>query len=121
MTPASVMKRLKAAGASLTSDFRRASLEMAWLRLCRITNESTETEICYACLNRELRWLWNSVYICLKVWTDTRTHRHTDRRRPARPIYYKLIHEFSAQVSLKKKKKKSDQIKYSFQIYAFLW
>ena len=26
------------------SDFHRASPEMAWLRLCRITNESTETK-----------------------------------------------------------------------------
>ena len=45
------------------SDFHRAYLEMAWLRLCRITNESTEPENCYLSLNRELRWLWNSVYI----------------------------------------------------------
>ena len=45
------------------SDFHRASLIMAWLRLCRITNKSTETENCYQSLNRELRWLWNSVYI----------------------------------------------------------
>ena len=63
MTPASVMKRLKANGASLMSDCIRASLEMAWLRLCRITNESTEIENNYSSLNRELRWLWNSVYI----------------------------------------------------------
>ena len=66
MTPASVMKRLKANGASLASDFHRASLKMAWLRLCRITNDSTETENCYKCLNRELRWLWNSVYVHLE-------------------------------------------------------
>ena len=45
------------------SDFHRASLEMAWLCLCQITNESTKTENCYSSLNRELRWLWNSVYI----------------------------------------------------------
>ena len=45
------------------SDFHRASLEMAWLRLCRITNESTELENCYSGLNRELRLLWNSVYV----------------------------------------------------------
>ena len=45
-------------------DFHRASLELAMLRLCRITNESTETKNCYQSLNRELRWLWNSVYIC---------------------------------------------------------
>ena len=45
------------------SDFHRASLEMAWLRLCRIPNESTEIENCYSGLNRELRWLWNSVYL----------------------------------------------------------
>ena len=44
------------------SDFHRASLEMAWLPLCRITNESTETENWYYSLNRELRWLWNSVF-----------------------------------------------------------
>ena len=44
------------------SDFHRASPEMAWLRICRITNESTETKNCYYSLNRELRWLWNSVY-----------------------------------------------------------
>ena len=31
------------------SDFHRASLEMAWLRLCQITNESTEIENCYVC------------------------------------------------------------------------
>ena len=63
MNPASVIKRLKANGASLVSDFHRASLEMAWLRLCRVTNESTEIENCYSSLNRKLRWLWNSVYI----------------------------------------------------------
>ena len=61
MTLASVMKRYKANGASLMSDFHRVSLKMAWLRLCRITNESTEIENCYSSLNRELRWLWNSV------------------------------------------------------------
>ena len=44
------------------SDFHRASPEMAWLRLCRFTIESTETKTCYYSLNRELRWLWNSVY-----------------------------------------------------------
>ena len=38
------MKRLKADGASLMSDFHKTSPKMAWLRLCRITNESTETE-----------------------------------------------------------------------------
>ena len=42
MTPASVMKRFKANGASLMSDFHRASLKMAGRRLCRITNESTK-------------------------------------------------------------------------------
>ena len=39
-----VMKQFKANGTSLMSDFHRASPKMAWLRLCRITNESTETE-----------------------------------------------------------------------------
>ena len=43
------------------SDFHRASQKVAWLRLCRITNESTETENCYSSLNGELRLLWNSV------------------------------------------------------------
>ena len=57
------MKRFKANEASLMSDFHRASLEMALLRLCRITNGSTETENYYSSLNRELRWLWNSVYL----------------------------------------------------------
>ena len=41
MTPASVMRLFKANGASLMSDFYRASPEMAWLRLIR--NELTET------------------------------------------------------------------------------
>ena len=62
MTPASVMKRIKANGASLRSDFHKASPETARLRLCLILNELTETENCYQSLNRELRWLWNSVY-----------------------------------------------------------
>ena len=44
MTTASVMKRFEANGASLMSDYHRTSLEMAWLRLCQITNESTEIE-----------------------------------------------------------------------------
>ena len=44
------------------SDFHRASLEMACLRLGRITNESIEIENCYSSLSRELRWLWNSIY-----------------------------------------------------------
>ena len=65
MTPASVMKRFKANGASLMSDLHRASLKMAWGRLCRITNESNETENCYSSLNRKLRWLWNSVYVVI--------------------------------------------------------
>ena len=43
------------------SDFHRAPPKMAKQRLCRITNESTETENCYSSLNRE--WLWNSVYV----------------------------------------------------------
>ena len=44
------------------SDFHSTSLEMAWLRLCRITDESTESQNLYKSLNTELRWLWNSVY-----------------------------------------------------------
>ena len=44
MTPASVMKRFKANGTSLMSDVHKASLKMARLRLCRITNESTESK-----------------------------------------------------------------------------
>ena len=63
MTPASVMKRFKANGASLMSNFHRASPKMAWQRLCQITNESTEIENRYSSLNRKLRWLWNSVYL----------------------------------------------------------
>ena len=43
MTPASVMKQLKANGASLVSDFHRTSPKMARLRLSRIANKSTET------------------------------------------------------------------------------
>ena len=62
MTPASVMKRFQGSGKSHISDLHRASPKMAWLRLCRITNESTLTENCYSSLNRELRWLRNSVY-----------------------------------------------------------
>ena len=49
------------------SDFHRESLEMAWLRLCRITNESTEIENCYSSLNRKLRWLLNSVFDLLPI------------------------------------------------------
>ena len=45
------------------SAFHRASQEMAWLRLCRFTNESTETDNCYLNLNREFRWLWYSVHV----------------------------------------------------------
>ena len=56
------MQRFKANGGSLISDFHRVPLEMAWLRLCRITNESTEIKMSYSSLNRELCWLWNSVY-----------------------------------------------------------
>ena len=63
MTPASVMKRFKANGASLMSDFHRVSPKIAWLCQCRITNKSIETESCYKSLTIELRWLWNSVYI----------------------------------------------------------
>ena len=70
MTPASVMKRLKANRASLVSDFHRASLELAWLCLCRVTNESTEIENCYSSLNRELRWLWNPVYLISVYYRD---------------------------------------------------
>ena len=62
MTPASVMKRFKANGASFMSDFHKASPKMVRLRLCRITNKSTETKT-YQSLNRELRWVWNSVYV----------------------------------------------------------
>ena len=61
------MKRFKANGANLMSDFHRASLEMAWLCLCQITNESTKTENRYSSLDRELRWLWNSVYIYIYI------------------------------------------------------
>ena len=62
MTPALVRKRFKANGVSLMSDCHKASLNMAWQRLCRITNESTEIKNCYSSLKRKLRWLWNSVY-----------------------------------------------------------
>ena len=51
------------------SDFHRASPKMIRLRLCRIANNSTETENCYQSLNRELRWLWNSVYMNIKSHT----------------------------------------------------
>ena len=47
MTPALVMKQLKANEASLVSDFNRASLGMALLRLYQVTNESTDIENCY--------------------------------------------------------------------------
>ena len=63
------MKRFKENEASLVSDFHRASLEMTGLRLYRITNESTNIENSYSSLNRELRWLWNSVYVYL--WLET--------------------------------------------------
>ena len=69
MTPASVMKRFKANRASLMSDFHRASPKMAWLSICRITNESTYIKNCYLSLNRLLRWLWNSVnVVCYFAW-----------------------------------------------------
>ena len=42
MTPASVMKRLKANGASLMPDLHRASPKMGWLRPRRIAKKSTE-------------------------------------------------------------------------------
>ena len=63
MTPALVMKRFKANGASLMSHFHRESPNMARLHLCRITNESPGTENCFNSLKRELRLLWNSVYL----------------------------------------------------------
>ena len=44
------------------SGFHRASLKMALLRLCRITNASSETENYYSNLNGELRRLSSSVY-----------------------------------------------------------
>ena len=47
------------------SDFHRVSLEMALLRLFRIKNESPEIENVYLSSSRELRWLWNSIYILL--------------------------------------------------------
>ena len=40
------------------SDFYRASPTTFMANY-----ESTETENCYSSLNRELRWLWNSVYL----------------------------------------------------------
>ena len=42
------------------SDVHRASRKLALLRLCRITNDSTETENGYSGLNDEFRMLWNS-------------------------------------------------------------
>ena len=48
------------------SNFHKSSPKMARLGLCRITNESTKIENCYQSLNRELRSLWNSVYIINK-------------------------------------------------------
>ena len=39
------MKQLKANGARIMSDFHGASPKMACLRLCRITNELTETKL----------------------------------------------------------------------------
>ena len=61
-------------------NFHRKFQEMAWLRLCRITNESTETENCYSGLNRELRWLWNSVYDGLE---SPMLHTQFRENRPA--------------------------------------
>ena len=46
------MKQFNENGASLKSDFHRASPKMDLLRICRNTNESTETENCYYSLNR---------------------------------------------------------------------
>ena len=43
------------------SDSNMSSLKMAWLRFCRIKNESAETENNYSSFNRELRWLRNSI------------------------------------------------------------
>ena len=47
------MKRFKAKEASLMSGFNKASPKMARLCLCRITNESTETESCHQSLHRD--------------------------------------------------------------------
>ena len=49
------------------SDFQSTPLKMALLRLCRITNELTETDNCYSILNRQMPWVRNSVYIWSNV------------------------------------------------------
>ena len=49
------------------SYFHRTPLEMAWLRLCRITNESTEIENCYSSFNRVALAVELSIFVIFVV------------------------------------------------------
>ena len=76
------MKRFCQSEKSLTSDFQRASLKLTWQRLCRITNELTDLlKNCYSSLNRELRWLWNSVYVNINFSRSISLIRERERER----------------------------------------
>ena len=53
------------------SSFHRASLKMAWLRICRITNESTETDFCLLKLKHRVALAVElGIYIYTIRWTS---------------------------------------------------
>ena len=68
---------------------------IAWLRLCRITNESTETDNNYESLIGELRWLWNSVYLCRETKALIRLSDSHNRACNITSIYGAIYNIFS--------------------------
>ena len=60
------------------SDFHKTSPEMARLRLCRITNESIETENCYQSLNRVALAVELSLYVELRKNCSLLTTRQSN-------------------------------------------
>ena len=47
----------------LTVDIHRSSLQIVWLHICGISDESTETTKGDLIFSDELCWLWNSKYV----------------------------------------------------------
>ena len=67
MTPSPFFTQLWANEKRLTIEFYRSFLKMAGLYIFGISDESTETTKSYTNFNDELRWLWNSVYMFVRV------------------------------------------------------
>ena len=65
VTSLSIMKQFLANETNLMSDIQQSPFKITWLQLCRITNESTETENNYSSLKMKVALAVELSIVCL--------------------------------------------------------